>query len=115
MSVITLYHHIIEAIVRSCPAPDKFAHTYAGLCIWLAAAVVTRKSLGTWAPLAVVFVAEIGNEAMDWAYYGHLMVKDTLSDMAATWFWPVVIAAIFRMGLIRNQTDESDARGRHKT
>ncbi len=87
--------------MSACPAPDKFAHTYAGLAIWIAAAVLARKSLGSRLPLTVVILAEIGNEAMDWMFYGKLMLCDTLGDMAATWFWPIVIFLIFRFKLVR--------------
>ncbi|MBW4329679.1 hypothetical protein KY084_02165 [Stakelama sp. CBK3Z-3] len=90
------YEQAIIWIVSLCPAPDKFAHTYAGLLLWLIAALVMRKPLRSPWPLLVVFVLEGANEGMDRISHGSWQWHDTLRDMAATWFWPVVLTAALR-------------------
>ena len=85
------------SIVARCPAPDKFAHTYAGLTIWLVSAVVLGKPLSSVWPLATVVAAELGNEIMDRFAHGSWMWHDTLTDMAATWFWPMVLSLAFKV------------------
>ncbi len=85
------YEHIIDWIVGACPGPDKFAHTYAGLAIWLGAAVLFRKPLRLPMPLAVVIVLELLNECVDRIAHGGWMWHDTLGDTAATWVWPTVL------------------------
>ena len=79
-------------IVAKCPGPDKFAHACAGLTIWMLAAVVFGKPLASRWPLAAVVAAELGNEFLDRFAHGSWMWHDTLTDMAATWFWPVVLS-----------------------
>lgn len=85
------YEQAINWIVSHCPAPDKFAHSYAGLMIWLLAAIVLRRPLRSLGPLLVVIAAEVGNECVDRVAHGGWMWPDTLGDAAATWFWPVVL------------------------
>lgn len=90
------YEAAIGWIVSLCPPPDKFAHTYAGLAIWMLAALLLRRSLASAAPLLVVIAAEVANEIVDRFAHGSWMWHDTLGDAAATWFWPVVLAGLMR-------------------
>jgi hypothetical protein len=96
MKFALAYEHGITWIVRQCPAPDKFAHTYAGLIIWLLAALLLKRPRGSLLPLLVVIAAEVGNECVDRVANGTWMWRDTLGDMAATWFWPVVLTMALR-------------------
>lgn len=85
------YEQAIQWIVSLCPQPDKFAHSYAGLTIWLLATLVLRRPLRSIMPLVVVVVAEVGNECIDRVAHGGWMWRDTLGDAGATWFWPSVL------------------------
>lgn len=91
------YEHGIGWIVAQCPAPDKFAHTYAGLSLWLLAATLSRKPLWSWFPLSVVVCLEVANEVVDRLANGSWRWPDTLGDMAATWFWPIVLGWALRL------------------
>jgi hypothetical protein len=86
-----MYEHVIEHIVSFCPAPDKFAHVFAGMTIWLGAGVLLRKPLSTLLPLCIVVALEVGNEIVDYYAHGGWQWHDTLGDAAATWFWPIVL------------------------
>ncbi len=96
MEFARLYEHLIGRIVAHCPAPDKFAHTYAGLAIWLAAAVLMRRPLASARPWLVAVAAEVANECVDRVAHGSWMWRDTLGDAAATWFWPTVLLLALR-------------------
>jgi hypothetical protein len=85
------YEQIIRWIVLRCPAPDKFAHTYAGLTIWLLSAALFRQPLRSVWPLVTVIGFEIANECVDRVAHGSWMWYDTLGDAAATWFWPLLL------------------------
>ena len=95
MEMAQLYERGIGWIVGHCPQPDKFAHTYAGLIIWLLAMIVIRRPRSI-VPLLTVLVVETANECVDRVAHGSWMWSDTLGDMAATWFWPVVLTAWLR-------------------
>lgn len=97
MSFIAFYEDVIDAIVGACPGADKFAHTYAGMAIWVAAALVGRWRLGALPPLLVVFAAEGANEVVDRFAHGSWTWPDTIGDMAATWFWPVMLTLLLRL------------------
>ena len=86
-----LYHDWILWIGDGTGLPDAILHLHAGLAILLLVRLITGRSLGTFIPFAVVVVAEIGNETMDYLVYG-MRWADTLSDLANTWFWPFVIS-----------------------
>jgi predicted metal-binding membrane protein len=90
-----MYERIIGWIVSCCPQPDKFAHTYAGLIIWLLAMVAIRRPRSI-LPLLVVLVAELANECVDRVAHSSWRWRDTLGDMAATWFWPTILTAVLR-------------------
>ncbi len=97
MTFLLRYKHIISWIVEQCPqTPDKFAHTYAGIGFWLLAALVLRRPLASAVPLVVVIALELANEYVDWLNYDHWTLSDTFADMAATWFWPVVLNVALR-------------------
>jgi hypothetical protein len=90
------YEAAIGWIVARCPAPDKFAHCYAGLLIWVAAALILRRPLRSSRPVAVVVLAEVVNEVIDRFAHGAWLWRDTLGDAAATWFWPVLLTGLLR-------------------
>jgi hypothetical protein len=70
-------------------------HVHLGLAIWLIAAIVMRRPLRDWRPLAVLAGLQALNELGDRLYFG-LWRPDTLWDMAMTLFWPAVIMLVAR-------------------
>jgi hypothetical protein len=97
MNFFEQYEHAIGQIVLLCPAPDKFAHVFAGLILWLGSALTLRRHLASLVPLAVVVLFETGNEIIDFFAHGGWEWHDTLGDAAATWFWPAVLWAAVRL------------------
>jgi hypothetical protein len=85
-----LYVRLILWIGDGTGAPDTVLHIHAGMAVLLFVRVVTGCSLATPWPLLAVYVAELGNEVMD--YFGHgSVMPDTLSDVLNTVFWPTVL------------------------
>jgi hypothetical protein len=96
MNIPALYHSWILWIGDGTGLPDSILHIHAGLAILLLVRVVSRRSLATFLPFAVVVVGELANETMDYLAYG-LRVADTLSDLGNTLFWPFVISLGVRL------------------
>jgi cell shape-determining protein MreD len=80
--------------------PRDALHIYVGLAVFLAAAAVSRRSLGHWLPLAAAVAAAAAGEAWDlldtvsagrpplWASSWH--------DLWNTAFWPFVLFLLAR-------------------
>lgn len=96
MNPVMLYHEFILWIGDGTGLPDTILHIHAGLAILLLVRMISRRSLGTFIPFAVVVFAELANETMDFMAYG-LRVADTLSDIGNTLFWPFVISLGVRL------------------
>ncbi|MCJ2188723.1 hypothetical protein [Novosphingobium beihaiensis] len=90
------YEAAVDWVVNLCPPPDKFAHTYVGLLIWVLTGIVTRRPLYMARTLLPVIGLELVNEMIDRVAHGGWMWHDTLADMAATWFWPFVLCFCLR-------------------
>lgn len=98
MSFIQHYLATVDWIVTFAPRDsDKIVHTYAGMTIWLGAAIVLRRPLGGRLPLLAVITAELLNEIFDFFGRKHWTWADTQGDLIATWFWPVVLFAAIRL------------------
>lgn len=96
MDIPGIYHGWIEWIGDGTGLPDAILHIHAGLAILLFVRLVSRRSLGSFVPFAVVVVAEFGNELLDYLHYG-LRLNDTLADIGNTLFWPLVISLGVRL------------------
>ncbi len=97
MHFVKVYHHWTDWIVHISGQTDKFVHVQVGLIIWLIGAAITGRRLGSFAPLGVVLLAEIGNEILDRFYAGNWNWPDTTGDAAATWAWPIVLTLVRAM------------------
>lgn len=91
MDIPATYHSWIIWIGDGTGLPDTILHIHAGLAVLLLTRIVTRRSLGSFVPFGAVVVAEIGNEVLDYLYYG-MRWADTLADLGNTFFWPLVIS-----------------------
>lgn len=75
-------------------------HIYVGLGVWLLAATLMRRSIGTLRPWLAVLVVALGIEAFDafddWVQLGRWRWKASLHDVVNTLFWPTVLALLAR-------------------
>jgi hypothetical protein len=97
MDIPALYHSVITWIGDGTGASDSLLHVHAGLTILFIARLVTRRSLATPIPFAVVCLAELANEIMDRLTFGSWRWEDTLLDVVNTLFWPLVLMIGLRL------------------
>lgn len=74
-------------------------HVHVGMVIWVVCVAVAG-DIGAWWPLAVVVAAELFNELLDRLRNGDWQLPDTLSDIVNSVFWPAVLFALARAGLL---------------
>ncbi len=107
-----IYHRWIDWIGDGTGLPDTVLHIHAGMAILLVARVLTRRSLGTFVPLSIVALAEAANEVLDRLNFGSWRLPDTMSDVAHTLFWPLVICLAVRVRpLVARSGDRQSALG----
>jgi hypothetical protein len=96
MSLPARYHGWIDWVGDGTGLPDTILHIHVGLAVLLVTRLMSGRSLATFIPFLAVMVAEAANEVMDYLLYG-LRWEDTLSDVANTLFWPLVISLGVRL------------------
>lgn len=110
MNIAERYHAVINWIGDGTGLPDAILHVHAGIAVLMITRLVTRRSLGTFIPFALVVAAEGGNEIMDFFNYGWRL-DDTILDIANTLFWPLVISLGVRLRPLRESAVGRDDNG----
>lgn len=96
------YAAIKSAIADDTGLANTILHIHAGLAILMLARIVTRRSLGSFIPLSAVIFLELLNEVVDRVNHGSWRWPDTISDLASTLFWPIVISVAVRLRPLRS-------------
>lgn len=91
------YAALKEAIANDTGLANTILHIHAGLFILMLVRLVTRRSLGSFIPFAVVVVFELANELIDRINHGSWRWPDTMSDLVNTLFWPLVISLAVKL------------------
>ena len=106
MDLVSTIHLTKDAVSQVFGVSHQTLHIHAGLAIYL----LTQLALGTRRAssiaLAVVAVAELLNELLDWVFHGKLQVADTAGDIVATLAWPAIFYAV---GAYRREQWRRDA------
>lgn len=102
MNLIQSYADAIAWLAARSGWTDPMLHMNAGLAVLLVAIVTTRRSLGDVAPLVLVVIAALANEAMDYLHHGSVM-PDTATDLMQTVFWPAMLTAVARFNQSRTK------------
>jgi len=98
MTFSQTYHDTLLWVVNLGPKhPDKFMHTYVGLAIWLGSAIVLRRRLSAWVPLGILIGMEGLNEVIDFIGEKGWTMRGTITDLLATFLWPVSIFIALRL------------------
>lgn len=87
MDIPALYASMIRAIGDGTGMADSLLHVHAGMAVLLCARFLTGYRLSTPVPLAVVALAELGNELLDRLHWGSWRWPDTTLDVINTLFW----------------------------
>lgn len=98
MDAISSYHQVKDALSVSAGVTHQTLHIHAGLAIYIVAQLVIGTRRASLAALLAVCGAEFLNEGLDWLFHGELLMEDTLADILATLFWPIILftASAFR-------------------
>ncbi|KQM76141.1 hypothetical protein ASE70_10090 [Sphingomonas sp. Leaf22] len=91
MDIPALYARLIQAIGDGTGMADSLLHVHAGMAVLLITRIVTGYRLSTPVPLAVVALAELGNEVLDRIFWGSWRWEDTSLDILNTMFWPTML------------------------
>lgn len=91
MDIPALYAHLIAEIGDGTGMADSLLHVHAGMAVLLATRVITGYRLSTPIPLALVALAELGNEVLDRMHWGSWRWADTSLDIVNTLFWPTML------------------------
>jgi hypothetical protein len=98
MDLVTAYKNLTDAIELATGLSRPMLHLHAGMTIYLATQLLLGERRGSIVALAMVLVAELGNEALNRLYWGAWRWDDTLADIATTLFWPALCFAISATG-----------------
>jgi hypothetical protein len=108
MDVASAYGRFTQWIGDGTGASDALLHVHAGLAVLLIARLVTRRSLATPIPFAIVCLAELVNEVLDRIHYGSWRWWDTSLDVVNTLFWPFVLMIGLRLRSPRGVSRHDD-------
>ena len=94
MGFVEDYHGLIDSIIRNSGMNDRELHTHIGLAIYFTVQVAMGTRRSTLVALAAVVLAEGTNEVMDRLFAGSWRWDDTLGDIGATLFWPLMFVLV---------------------
>lgn len=77
-------------------ASEELLHVHAGLLIFVAAALVLRKRVGSAVPLVLVVAFAVLNEIADALSGGPQPAFEPVADFANTVFWPAILFLLAR-------------------
>ena len=93
----------------------QLMHVHIGLAIYLIAVQLHRRGFQSPFPLLLLFLLECVNEIADmwghWSLVWSWRWRDTLSDMASTIFWPLMLY-LMALGRSRSATDDEASESR---
>ena len=95
----TLHNRAKVWLANTLKLDHATLHVHVGMVIWVAGVVIAGDVGAIW-PLLVVIAAELGNEVLDRLRAGSWRVPDTLADIVNSVFWPCVLFALARSGLL---------------
>jgi hypothetical protein len=101
---ISTTQRIKLAIVSATGLSKDALHIYAGLAVFLAAAVILRTSPGSAIPWLVVLAVALTGELLDMCdditHLGYWRWRMGLHDLFNTVFWPTVFWLLVRFGIL---------------
>lgn len=87
-----------SALGAALELSDDLLHVHLGLLIFVLAALVTRRRMRSWWPLAIVAVLAVANEVIDYLIPGSWSASLSALDLVNTLVWPLVLFLLARRG-----------------
>lgn len=101
MAIVAKYESWKIATAVWVGIDDWLIHAQFGMIIFVLAAILWRRPIGTFLPVALVVVSEAINEVLDRLNYGSWRWPDTSRDLIFTIGWPFILFLCARTGLFR--------------
>ncbi|TDT40398.1 hypothetical protein DES49_2164 [Halospina denitrificans] len=106
---LSLFQVVKLDLVATLGLSKDALHVFVGLAVFFGAALLFRRPLDAFLPLAMVFVAAALGEMLDMRddllQLGHWRWQISLGDMATTVFWPLVVWGLARFRMLRVYQD----------
>jgi hypothetical protein len=97
---VSAFQQAKMALVHLFGLPKDALHIYVGLTVFLAAAALARRPLGSRVPIAAVVAAALAGEAWDlidtWAAGARPRLDRNWHDIWNTCFWPAILFLLAR-------------------
>jgi hypothetical protein len=84
------------ALGESTGMSESLIHVHAGLAIFVITALLLRRRMGSWIPLAVVFTLAVANEIVDYSEGILWQLDSSALDLLNTILWPTVLFLLAR-------------------
>lgn len=94
MELALAYHEFTEALVTTLGISRGEMHMHSGLLIYVTSQIILGTRRASYAALGTVLFIEFLHEAMQASYYGSWRANDTLTDIALTLMWPMILAGV---------------------
>lgn len=91
------FHNLKDGLLRLTGLSPEQLHIHLGLAIFLLAALLTKRGLGSRLPILIVVAAEVINEMLDRLLHGSWRLTNTGPDLANSLVWPLAIYLVARM------------------
>ena len=94
------YASLKRGLEHSLGTTDDLLHVHVGLALFVLAALVMRRRMRSWWPLAIVVVFALGNEIVDLYAAGPWSPWQAAGDVANTVVWPLALFLVARRGKV---------------
>ncbi|RJF93057.1 hypothetical protein [Sphingomonas cavernae] len=101
MQFVSAYAELKAQVAAWTSLSDPILHTHLGMLVFVATAVLLRKPFRSPIPLLMVTLFEALNECLDRINHGSWRWPNTLSDVAFTLVWPILIFLLARARKLR--------------
>lgn len=97
---MSLFQNFKLLLIEATNLGKDALHIYVGLCVMLGVAILFRRSLRDWQPLAAVLAAALAGELWDvidtYAHGGRPRFNANWKDVWNTMFWPTILFLLAR-------------------
>jgi hypothetical protein len=94
MDFAQTYHMLTDQMLADTGFSDRMMHINVGLTLYLGAQLLLRTRRGSINALLIVIAIEAANEVMDRLFWGSWRWQDTIGDIVATVFWPMMVTSV---------------------
>jgi len=94
MDAITLYHDMLETLIRMAGVPRTLLQVHAGMAIYLGCLLLMGTRRGSLAAVVLCVGLAVFHETMNRLHLGSWNWHDTTRDLLLAFFWPTLCYAV---------------------